>query len=127
MREDIKKLWVDALRSGKYLQGHGRLAASPKHLDKIEYCCLGVLCEVLIDNHIVNLEKKEHDEGDFTSIFFDENNMVLPEKVKNIVGVSDFDIVAIDDYEKTFTTNLAEHNDNGATFEEIADIIEKQL
>jgi len=41
MNQKIKKKWVDALRSGKYLQGTGFL------LDEGRYCCLGVLCDVV--------------------------------------------------------------------------------
>lgn len=47
-RRNIKK-WVKALRSGMYLQGHQRLA----YLDYEgvpRYCCLGVACEVAIEN-----------------------------------------------------------------------------
>lgn len=37
----IKEDWIKALRSGKYKQGTGCLRKGN------EYCCLGVLCEVL--------------------------------------------------------------------------------
>jgi hypothetical protein len=37
------KAWLDALRSGKYYQGEGRLRSENK------YCCLGVACDVLRD------------------------------------------------------------------------------
>lgn len=40
MKPEIKKLWVDALRSGKYKQGTHRLR------DGNKFCCLGVLCEI---------------------------------------------------------------------------------
>ena len=40
--ENVKQ-WVQALRSGEYHQGHGRL----KNAD--EYCCLGVLCDIQKD------------------------------------------------------------------------------
>lgn len=35
-----KRLWVAALRSGRFTQGRNRLKLSGRH------CCLGVLCEV---------------------------------------------------------------------------------
>lgn len=41
MNPEIKKQWVDALKSGEYKQGKGMLL-SPS--DK--YCCLGVLCDL---------------------------------------------------------------------------------
>jgi len=40
--EDFKKLWIEALRSGKYKQGVGGLLSS----DNERYCCLGVAAHV---------------------------------------------------------------------------------
>lgn len=42
MNAEIKGKWVEALRSGKYQQGQGKLCTRD-----CKYCCLGVLCEVL--------------------------------------------------------------------------------
>ena len=42
MRAEVKKAWVDALRSGKYKQGRGALRSGGN-----EYGCLGVLIDVL--------------------------------------------------------------------------------
>lgn len=39
--EQARKLWVEALRSGKYEQGREYLCADGL------YCCLGVACEVM--------------------------------------------------------------------------------
>ena len=39
-----QKLWVEALRSGKYLQGKERLVQ--KDGPNITYCCLGVACKL---------------------------------------------------------------------------------
>lgn len=36
--KEIKQKWLDALRSGQYEQGHGKLKT-----DDGKYCCLGVL------------------------------------------------------------------------------------
>lgn len=41
MKPQIKKQWVEALRSGKYKQGRLSLRTSEN-----EYCCLGVLCDL---------------------------------------------------------------------------------
>jgi len=41
MNQEIKDKWLDALKSGNYVQGTGRLKCKEKH------CCLGVLGEVL--------------------------------------------------------------------------------
>lgn len=44
MTQEIKDKWLDALKSGRYTQGTGRL----RRIDngRLTYCCLGVLGEV---------------------------------------------------------------------------------
>src|SRR5690242_16385148 len=41
MNQDIKKKWVDALKSGEYTQGQFVLRSFED-----TYCCLGVLCDL---------------------------------------------------------------------------------
>jgi hypothetical protein len=58
-----RKMWTDALRSGEYAQGHGRL----KWIEDGEttHCCLGVACEVFKES--LNLvEKKINTECSFS-------------------------------------------------------------
>jgi len=43
VNKELKDAWVEALRSGKYPQGEGVLKSAEG-----EYCCLGVLGEVLV-------------------------------------------------------------------------------
>jgi len=43
-KAEIRK-WVKALESGKYKQGKGQLVQTV--FEEKEYCCLGVLCDVL--------------------------------------------------------------------------------
>lgn len=52
MRPEIARKWVDALRSGKYQQGKHRLGTVKENGD-IEYCCLGVLCEVAVAEGVI--------------------------------------------------------------------------
>ena len=40
MNKNVKRLWLEALRSGEYKQGRGLLR------DGNKYCCLGVLCDI---------------------------------------------------------------------------------
>ena len=51
MDKEIKRKWLDALRSGDYTQGYGYLCrdTSPAGSsgESASYCCLGVLCEVV--------------------------------------------------------------------------------
>lgn len=41
MDKDVKEDWLEALRSGEYVQGRGFLDKNDKQ------CCLGVLCDVM--------------------------------------------------------------------------------
>jgi hypothetical protein len=49
MKSEIKKLWLDALRSGEYQQGRHTLRG-----DDERFCCLGVLCDLAVKAKIVN-------------------------------------------------------------------------
>lgn len=44
MNKRIKKLWIKALRSGKFKQEQSALRVVND--EEVGYCCLGVLCEV---------------------------------------------------------------------------------
>lgn len=46
MDKELKNKWIEALRSGEYKQGQGRLVQSDDNYAK-NYCCLGVLCDVM--------------------------------------------------------------------------------
>jgi hypothetical protein len=51
VNEHNVRLVVEALRSGEFPQGFGRLANMLSG-GKIQYCCLGVMCEVAIRNGV---------------------------------------------------------------------------
>mgnify|MGYP001601051672 CR=1 FL=1 len=46
MNLEIAKLWIEALRSGEYAQGFGRLRDKDN-----KFCCLGVLCNLHAQAH----------------------------------------------------------------------------
>lgn len=113
MDADVKAKWVEALRSGKYLQTQGVLRdASDRH------CCLGVLCDITDPADWIWLEDENgapregwayrHGKGTDTDI--------LPGLLGEELGLDTF-------YEE----RLTEMNDNGKSFDEIADYIEKNL
>ena len=49
MNNNLRKRWVAALRSGEYEQGKERLRSGGD-----EYCCLGVLCDIVINDSLLN-------------------------------------------------------------------------
>ncbi len=46
MDQRVKALWIDALESGEYKQGTGRLRNTNELTGEHNYCCLGVLCDL---------------------------------------------------------------------------------
>ena len=51
MDKQVKKIWLAALKSGKYLQGQGSLRSKAQRRGGCDgYCCLGVLCDLYISH-----------------------------------------------------------------------------
>jgi hypothetical protein len=116
MNQDIKRLWIDALRSGNYQQGRGQLRSGDR------YCCLGVLCELAVAANVVgNVEG-----NDCGFYYYDGDGSILPISVIEWAGLfSNNPEVTYDDDGKR--TGLAQLNDMGRTFDQIADLIERNL
>ena len=141
----IKEDWIKALRSGKYVQAHKALCIK----DGGEaYCCLGVLAKVK-GIPLVNEDKQKDgfipaERGttrfDFTDRFPDPYrdlrtkmlcDCLLPEEWFSMFFISD-PAEIMDTTHSDHTSNglqglLAEMNDSGNGFPEIADWIEKNL
>lgn len=131
--ENVTK-WIKALRSGEFKQGDGFLKAYRLNEDgtqtsDISYCCLGVLSEIqkvpssLLDDDGAHV---------FEYYFQDERQSVRcreypsVEWFKNITGFTD-DANGWLWNDGEHEIDLAELNDNGYTFDQIANVIEKKL
>lgn len=125
MNEEVKAKWVDRLINGGLPQGTGYLRT-----EHGEYCCLGVLCEIAVEEGVIP-EPIEHNTVHSGYVFKygtpeDRDHMELPSAVQNWAGLTQADpIVRVGGDPNT--DSLAMINDSGATFEEIADIIEEKL
>lgn len=115
MKTSIKQKWISALRSGKYRQGRGALRRGDK------YCCLGVLCELAIQDGV----KIELDVDNESRTTFDGSAGYPPVAVMDWADLSDNNPRIRPGGESDRT--LAGINDEGASFETIADLIEKHL
>lgn len=121
---EIVTAWVRALRSGEYEQGQGQL----RDLDD-KFCCLGVLCDLAVK---AGVDVKV--QADKSSYSYDGHGDFPPPAVGDWIGVD----VAVPFYEKPETETcdakgcgccvethtLAELNDDGMSFEQIAEVIE---
>jgi hypothetical protein len=116
MREDIKERWIDALISGEYRQGTGQLKDESGN-----YCCLGVLCDI-VKEEVGGEWVKPVDFLDVTTFRVGESSdaAVLPTAVWQYVG---FQHSNPDLRIGEKTPSLAALNDNGMSFEEIAAVI----
>lgn len=116
MNPEVKKLWLAELRSGKYLQANGQLLVDTEwdddqgdiNLPQPKYCCLGVLC-------LINGSPEVPSDAE------------MPEqKTIKWAGLTYNKLDKEWEYEGTAKI-LADMNDNGKTFAEIADWIEEKL
>lgn len=113
MKKKIKKMWIEALRSGKYKQGKNRLKN-----DKREFCCLGVLCD--LHRKFSNKPLKWRKLEDPSTRFYDGQQYYLPKSVQEWAGLDDSNPGA--QY-----TPLGYWNDSGKSFAVIVELIEKHL
>ena len=121
MKTEIKQRWVEALRSGSYKQLTGVL-----HRDSSSgsaFCCLGVLCDLAIQDGILPGWDRfvdfpdEEEPGEWTDEF-------LPGRVQAWAGCNANPGVTLDDC----SVALAACNDErNLSFPQIADLIETQL
>lgn len=118
MNKDVKAKWLEALRSGEYEQGRSYLRS-----DDNKFCCLGVLCEIAVQDGVID-EASLSKYGTYRYDGWYES--ALPEKVQDWSGV-DSTLGRFADAAGSRDGALAFINDDGATFDEIADIIESEF
>jgi hypothetical protein len=117
MKPDIKRLWVDALESGEYIQTRGSLGACKGNAEA--FCCLGVLCELAAKHNAVS---KEYRNGD---IHYAGVSELLPWEVQEWAGIKFRDAVVTTN---TGRESLSVLNDECYyTFAQIAKCIDESL
>ena len=127
MDQRIKKLWVDALRSGEYQQGKSFL----RHHDR--FCCLGVLCDLYQKETNLGKWKVVHYEDDdgqatvyqFIIKAYPPETATLPWKVMKWAGLEHRNPVIAPN--GLFDRSAVRYNDKGYSFKEIAQLIEDNL
>ena len=115
---DNARAWVDALRSGEYTQTKTHLQ------DSKGYCCLGVACDLAVKAGIISPGISVP--GDDKVVYADKGNKGVPEvyvltnKVRDWLGLDTVNGAWND------IDTLSAMNDQGYTFEQIADQIEAE-
>lgn len=127
IKPEIKKLWIENLRSGEYHQTVGCLKAEKIDDLEVGYCCLGVLCETVSKMTGIPFDE-----------FRDEDEELPGDKLIKLVKEDEKDLCAsFDDAWKCkpqYVDNsgcrylsLFALNDEGMSFDKIADIIEEEF
>lgn len=141
MKPEIKKLWVEALRSGRYQQTKDVLHNRQDN----SFCCLGVLCDLALNAGAVEkkvdhvLTSEEHCALEGLPVFaYDGACQVLPKSVTEWAGL-DSAAPEVTIFEESWVPEdplcdevpadqpLTDMNDDGMTFPQIADMIEEFL
>ena len=151
MNNELRNLWVEALRSGKYKQGKGRLR------DGDTYCCLGVLCDLVAADNSDAYEWQEIEEDDpywhkqelgdpenpykiLDHFDNDYQEFDLPTAIVSAIGLhsenGDFEVPEVIDKDRLGSlekhmygpdfASLQVLNDKGWTFAQIADLLENE-
>lgn len=124
MNAEIQARWAAALRSGEYTQGQRGLRVGDEH------CCLGVLCDLYAKDHPGAEWKREYgfDGKDYFSAPGNWGSTTYPPiPVLRWAGLPEMEwaVFVPDPRTPGKRANLANLNDEGVTFAEIADIVEK--
>lgn len=125
MNPDAKKAWVEGLRSGNYAQTNGHLHLKEAlQFTPAGFCCLGVLSNVAIENNVgsvtcspsrLNPKVMEFKSGS-EKYRYDSSTAFLIDEVAEWAEFPD-----------NIVSDLMSINDNGGSFELIADLIEEHL
>lgn len=130
LRPEVKAKWTEALRSGTYTQGVGQLRDKANN-----YCCLGVLCEVAVQEGVIppaRIFEGWTDYGFGNGPANDTRTGVLPPSVQEW-AFEDYKPVTEDRVSNFEDPILGDHHasnwndDYDATFVKIADLVEAYL
>ena len=111
-RSEIIEKWITALESGKYRQGNSYLVSENGYGNR-DFCCLGVLCDVM---------------GLDTEKLYQDMETGLPDKVAKKMGITNLAALSTPiQYRGSRFDDLARLNDSGVRFKTIARIIREQL
>ena len=116
MKKDIANQWCAALRSGEYNQGQSAL----NNVTNNTYCCLGVLCELYIKGGGKLTTDLHHEDKQFRT--YGGRTGLPPIAVQKWAGMQ-----TANGMYNTPDDNLVNHNDDGLSFDKIANIIEAQV
>jgi hypothetical protein len=122
MNIEIAEKWATALESGKYTQGIGALQQNNKH------CCLGVLCELAVDEGIIQPPTLDLDVYSEESYRYGSHQTTwsietLPDEVIEWAEMNSNEGIIDTNIDDRHYVSLIEMNDDGISFKKIAEKI----
>lgn len=116
MNKEIADKWIAALESGEFDQTSGFL------MNENGYCCLGVLCQIAVEDGVIDPPVVRNIEGVSKHYTFNNCGQFLPDSVVGWAGMSS------DSGEYGDSLSLVAANDvDGASFHAIAQIIRENV
>ena len=121
--KDVMNKWIEALESGDYAQTRGALGVDGLEGGKPSFCCLGVLCELAVQEGIIP-DPLRGDAENATRLYGEAGNSgALPVEVRKWAGLATNN-GTYDGADK----NLVGLNDSyGYSFEQIASVIREKF
>ena len=128
MNPEIKAEWLKRLRSKDYKQTTGTL----HDITNNKYCCLGVLAEMGVEAGVCEKMETEYEYvhlGRVRINSYGGNRMTgwLPQEIIMWAGISSQDPFVHPFPAAETHHTLSYYNDTGMSFEDIADLIEKEM
>jgi hypothetical protein len=138
LKPEIKERWLQRLRSKTIKQGKGQLRQSSQHPvtrmpEPDAFCCLGVLGQLAVEDGKANWDGLELQATESYSCLAMPRGLADWACDKEVVPLilethpSEEDAFSFRVTTADGATSLDKLNDDGFTFEQIADIIEEQL
>lgn len=125
MNPDAKKAWVAGLRSGNYAQTNGHLHLKEAlQFTPAGFCCLGVLSELAVENKVGSVVSEPSRPN---------SNIIEYKSTSEVYRYDSSTAFLIDEVAEWaefpwgIVNDLMAINDNGGSFELIADLVEEYL
>ena len=131
MNNEVKSMWVSALRSGEYTKTTGVLCKNDLKTGELCFCALGVLCNLWHNTVGKDMGSEGWQHVPYKTIYqMGQSTGSLPWDVREWAGLNEQDprIVWIDSEGFEAVATVSEFNDtHNKTFLELADLIEQYL
>lgn len=109
-KKHLRLKWLEALESGKYKQAEGRLRRPREDGKSYGYCCLGVLCNIAVQDGVGTWEKAGSESPTYFTLDGEDDGVGLVYSMQQVVGI-----------ENALQSRLISMNDDeGKSFKEIA-------